>query len=109
MAAAVEVSSSHGTGPVIFLTHQHGPSGARGLVGNGNRDEPGRFAPQEGPHLGTGSGVVGFGPTGHGGGADDQQASQITVAHLRDVPEAVLATRRVLSGHKAEEGRKLSS
>ena len=30
--------------------------------------------------------------------ADDQQASQIPVAHLRDVPEAVLAPGRVLSG-----------
>lgn len=55
------------------------------------------------------SGIVGLGPSGHGSGADDQQASQVSVAHFRDVPKAVLAPGRILSRHKAEEGRELST
>ena len=75
MAAAVWISSSRWRGSVILLTHQHGPGAARGLVGDGNGHEPGRFSPEEGPHPGTCSGVGRFGAPCHRGGADNQQAS----------------------------------
>jgi hypothetical protein len=47
MTAAVQVSSSHCRSSVIFLSHQHDPSGARALVGGGNGNEVGRFAARE--------------------------------------------------------------
>ena len=47
MAAAVRVILSHCRGSVIFLTYDHGPRGPRRLVGNGNGNEPGRFALQD--------------------------------------------------------------
>jgi hypothetical protein len=52
MTAAVRISSSHCRYLVIFVARHQGPGGARGLVGNGNGNEPGRFATQEGPHPG---------------------------------------------------------
>ena len=56
LAAAFVIGSNHSCGSIIFSTCPHSPGRPCGLVGHGNRDEPGQFSPGEGPHQGTGSG-----------------------------------------------------
>ena len=95
------------SGLVAFCLREQCPCGTGGLVGDGDGNKAGRFALQERPDPGACSGVGGRRPPRNRDGANNQQPAQIAVAHLRYMPETVLAARRVLSGHKAKIGRKL--
>ena len=78
-------------GLTAFSLREPRPCGPGGRVGDGHGDDPGRLAFQERSDPGAGPGVGGPGSPGHRGRADDKQPPQIAVAHLRDMPEPILA------------------
>lgn len=77
----------------------------RGLVGDGYGGNLGGLALQERSHPGSRGGGIAPRPSDDRGGADHQQLSEITIAHLRYPSQTLLAAGGVLTGHQAEEGR----
>src|SRR5271166_1124628 len=92
---------------VNLATRENGPGDTRHLVGQRDRDQANRLFGEQPAHP--------FEPAGNGlalvadkaGGADDQEASEISIARLGDATETVLAPGRILTWHQAEPGGEL--
>src|SRR3954463_9888345 len=88
----------HGRSLVRAALDQQGPDDAGHLVGQGDGDQHPRLArehPRQ-PRSRSRRRATLTGPAHHGAGAEDEQASDRPLAHLRDRPEPPLAAGRLL-------------
>ncbi len=87
----------------------HRPGRASVLVGQGDGGDLGRSAVQKLGKPRSARVTHLFGPPDYRESPNHQDHSQITVTRLGDVPEALLAARRVLPWHQAYPGRQITA
>src|SRR5918997_582227 len=94
----------HGRSPVRAALDQQGPDDAGRLVGQGDGDQHPRLAREHPRQPRTRRRATLAGPPDRRAGAQDEQAPDRPLAHLRDGPELALATRRPLQRRQPEPG-----
>jgi len=95
--------------PVIFAPRQHGPDRARHFVGECDGQQHPWLARQQAMQPASLWPALSGGQADDSHRADNQQAPDVALAHLRGLAEKRLAARRMLPGNKPEPSGKVAA
>ena len=95
--------------PIIFAPRQHGPDRARHCVGACDGRHHPWLARQQAVQPASLWPALSGGQADDSHRADNQQAPDVALAHLRGLAEKRLAARRMLPGNKPEPGGKVAA
>ena len=108
LAAAAGSSSSGNHFLISFAPAQHGPGDARGRVGHREQHDVGRPAGEQAGEPGRADLLLASRPAEMGARTMHQQASDVAVSALGNMPEPLLAAARVLLRYQTQPGGDLA-
>ena len=108
LAAAAGSSSSGNHFLISFAPAQHGPGDARGLVGHREQHDVGRPAGEQAGEPGRADLLLASRPAEMGARTMHQQAPDVAVSALGNMPEPLLAAARVLLRYQTKPGGELA-